>query len=102
MKYRYDPDFFPWLESGHDEKYLEYYGREKEKIIPIEDSLERVVILRKYDHEDQKSSKNTGICLSIDENQKVSEEGSHSTTIEKSLENAIPNTSKLERRREKY
>ncbi len=96
MKYRYDPDFFPGLESCHDEKYLEEYSREKEKIVAIEDSLERVVILRKYDHEDQKSSKNTGICLSINENQEVSEEGSHSTTIEKSYKNAISNTSKPE------
>ena len=89
MKYRYDPDFFPRLESRHDEKYLEYYGREKQKIVAIENSLERIIILCKYDHEDQKSSKNTGICLSIDENQEVSKEGSHSTTIEKSYENAI-------------
>jgi hypothetical protein len=102
VKYRYDPDFFPRLESRHDEKYLEYYGREKKKIVAIEDSLERVVILRKYDHEDQKPSKNTGICLSIDENQEVSKVGSHSITIKKSYENAISNTSKLERRGEKY
>lgn len=102
VKYSYDPDLFPWLESCYDKKYLKYYSRKKEKVIPIKDSLERIVILRKYDHEDQKSSKYTSICLSIGENQEVSKEGSHSITIEKSYENAIPNTPKLERRREKY
>lgn len=80
MECRYDSDFFPRLEFCCYEKYLKEYCRNEEKIISIEYSLKRVIILREYNHKDKKEPKNTSIGLSIDEDEKISKKLIHITT----------------------
>ena len=71
MEYRDHTDFSPGLEPSHYQKYLESDSCEKEKIISIYNPLEWIGVFRENDHEDKKESKNTGICLSVDEDEKV-------------------------------
>lgn len=77
MEYRDHSDFSPGFEPCHDEKYLEGYSHEKKKIISVQDTLEWIVILRHDDHEYEKKSKNTRICLSVDEYEEVVKERIH-------------------------
>ncbi len=77
MKYRDHSNLFPWFELHYDEKYLEYKCREKEKIISIYHSFERIPVFRQDDHEYEKSTEYTGVRLLRDEGEEVSKKLSH-------------------------
>lgn len=71
MKHRYDSHFSPALELHHDEKYLEEYGSNKEKIISVHNPFEWIVVLRHDNHKYEKKSKDTRVCLFVDEYEEI-------------------------------
>ena len=77
MKEYDHPDFLPWLELFPDQKYLKKNRHQKEEIISIEQSLQRIIIFRHDDHDDEKYPKNTRVCLLVDKDEEVMKERSH-------------------------
>lgn len=81
MKNRYDSYLSPALELHHDEKYLEEYSSNKEKIISVHNPFEWIVVLRHNNHKYEKKSEYTRVCLLVDEYEEIVKELFHGCTI---------------------